>query len=105
MKQYKKATSELGLWYRKGAIALSPFEISFRKINAVLTDNGTILITENSKDSLSLEEIKNIYGGKIIEIELSTNEKDININYFNENNFPKVKNKIALKTIIAKHNW
>ena len=100
-KIYTVANSDMSTFYKKGATMISYAELQLRKVKAVLTEDGKILMSR-PKDKFSLEEIKEIYGGensKIIEVDIV----EINDNsYVNELTFPKIKNKKAYEKLAAK---
>lgn len=101
MPYYKIAPAEIGLYYRKGASVVVPVENATSKCKAVLTESGTVIARNHATD-LSVEEMLEIYGGKIIDIEiLNSNKSDLV--YIHDFNFPKIKNKPALDRVYNKN--
>lgn len=95
---YKMAPSLVGLYYGRGATAIYPVKKTLRKVSAVLLPSGLALMSA-SKSDLSLKEIKEIYGGDIVEIDLMT---ESSAPYMTDETFPKVKNRAALERAYKK---
>lgn len=95
---YKMAPSILGLYPSRGATAVYPVEKTLRKTSAVLLPSGLALMPV-SKSDLSLKEIKEIYGGEIVEIDLMT---EGSAPYMSNETFPKVKDRPALERAYKK---
>lgn len=98
---YKVAAHTEGLYYARGAKVVFPVEKLLHKTKAVLTESGAVLIRDHVS-SLSIEEILEIYGGKIIDIEVMSSD-DRNSFYITNENFPKIKNRKALDRVYLKY--
>lgn len=90
---FKIAESQVGLYVRRGVRIALPLKLTFFKTKAIQTESGIVLVPQYN--GLSLEEILDIYGGKIIDIEIQNNDF-LKTPYYTDNNFSKVKNKKAL---------
>lgn len=103
---YKISPADIGLYYGRGAQVVYPIEYNTYLCKAVKTDDGTVMIVDRPDlpYSMSIEELKEIYGGEIIEIEIMRETNRNDSYYMSCGNFPKIKNNRALKKVCKKYD-
>jgi len=103
---YKVSPAQIGLYYGRGAQIVHPIKNEKYLCQAVKTDNGTVMIVDRPDlpYSMSIEDLRDIYGGEIIQIEIMKEVDHNDAHYMHHGNFPKVKNARALKKVCKKYD-
>lgn len=96
---YKIAPAPIGLYYARGVQVVYDVKDVVRKVPAVRTKEGKILIQDRPDlpYAMTIEEIKDAYGGEIIEIEVMSEVTANYSQYVTGSNFPEVKNRFAIE--------
>jgi hypothetical protein len=96
---YKVAPAPIGLYYGRGVQVMYDVKDVVRKVSAVRTKEGKILIQDRPDlpYAMTMEEIRDTYGGEIIEIEVMNEVTANDSQYVTNSNFPKVKDRSAIE--------